>query len=148
MLAFELCEILRTPFLQNTSGRLLLKLNLGGMVLFRTEALQHTYRDWMNVVAKIIVKNTHQKQAINGEIVNKQHLVRCIKGGTRLTHRERMKVMLMFMNGVNQEMLVDIFINNNENKKDLIKLLYFYFQKDEGRNLFEMLLIMSSFENT
>ena len=59
------------------------------MVLFCTEALQHTYRDWMNAVAKIIVKNTHQKQTINVEIVNKQYLVRCIKGGTRLTRRER-----------------------------------------------------------
>ena len=77
------------------------------MVLFCTEALQHTYRDWMNVVAKIIVKNTHQKQAINVEIVNKQYLVRCIKGGTRLTRRERerRKVMLMFMKSVNQQML-------------------------------------------
>ena len=45
----------------------------------------------MNVVAKIIVKNTHQKQTINVEIVNKQYLVRCIKGGTRLTRREREK---------------------------------------------------------
>ena len=39
-------------------------------------------------------------------------------------------------------------MNNYENKKDLIKLVYFYFQKDDGKNLFEMLLIMSSFENT
>ena len=44
--------------------------------------------------------------------------------------------------------LVDIFINIYENKKDLIKLVCFYFQKDDGKNLFEMLLIMSSFENT
>ena len=53
--------------------------------------------------------------------------------------------MLMFMKSVNQEMLSRHFY---ENKKDLIKLVCFYFQKDDGKNLFEMLLIMGSFENT
>ena len=38
--------------------------------------------------------------------------------------------------------------NNPENKKDLITLVCSYFQKDEGRNLFEIPLIVNSGENT
>ena len=38
--------------------------------------------------------------------------------------------------------------NNPENKKDLITLVCSYFQKDEGRSLFEIPLIVNSGENT
>ena len=39
------------------------------------------------------------------------------------------------------------FFNKSENKKDLMKLLYFCFQTDECRNLFEIPLIIDSGEN-
>ena len=40
-----------------------------------------------------------------------------------------------------------IFFNHSENKKDLLKLVYSYFQTDECRNLFETTLIINSGEN-
>ena len=40
------------------------------------------------------------------------------------------------------------FFNNFEDKKDLIKLVYFCFQVDEDVNLFEPPLIINSCENT
>ena len=52
------------------------------MVLFRKVAPQHTYCDWLKVVAKTVAKNAHQNQAIIIEIVKDRHLVCSIKSNT------------------------------------------------------------------
>ena len=50
-----------------------------------TDAPQHAYHDWIEVVTKTVARNTHQEQAINTEIAKTQFLVCSINSGTQLS---------------------------------------------------------------
>ena len=106
-------------------------------------AQQNTYRNWLKVVAKSVVKHCCQIQATL-LTANAWRMVHGWHGDMRDFPKSSYEEC---WSKDGQLYKLSNFLRNTENKKDLIKLVCPHFQTDWGRKLLEIPLIISSVGN-